>query len=408
VLLRWWHEKIRDKPFRPALEWLLVAWCTVVGLLGQWIKCCWHAAMRHPPPRPLHDISVQRLLCLRPDRIGDVVLLTPALVALREQFPSAEITLLVSEKARMLIEGHPAIDNVVTVRDDRVLDFWSDRHTLSHLRQQGFDVIIVFESVWSCALLAWWLGGIVRLGYDTQGTGFLFTHALPYPYRWEKCHQVVVNAQLVQALGCSETIATGPLSIRVSSVARSKALQWLESQGLGGTQPLVLIHPGSRSRFVQWAPTRFGVVAEWLHHETPACQMILCGPGEEAIVNRMRSALSFTPPVVQGLTIAEVAGLMSWCCLFIGNATGTTHLAAAVGPLAIMIIGGTHPLDCPERWRPWGEQHVVVHKRPMDVIGRETSRWLGPEGLDHITPADVIAVLQQHLQRLNVTSTKHD
>ncbi len=397
MLLRWWHEGVRDKPFRVVTERLLLAWCAALGWSGRCLTRLWHWLRRVPPPPALTQVAITSILCLRPDRIGDLVLLTPALSALRERFPQAAITLLASEKTRVLVDGHPDVDDVATVPGDRLLDFWRGRVTLHRLRERHFDVIIVFESVWNCAFLAWWLGGRVRVGYDEQGAGFLLTHALPYPYRQEKVHQVVVNAKLVVALGCSEATATGSLHIQVFPSVLEAARRWLEAHDVSSALPLVMIHPGSRARYNQWEPERFGAVAEWLHRETRTRLLILSGPGETAVVRQMRKVLSFEPAIVEGLPLEQVAALMSCCRLFIGNSTGTTHLAAAVGPLTVMIIGGTHPLDCPEHWGPWGGRHLIAHKRPREAIGRDTSRWLGPEGLRHIHPDDVIRLIRPHL-----------
>ncbi len=397
MLLRWWHEGVRYKPFRPLTERVLLGWCAVLGWSGRCLKQAWHGLRHLPPPPPLDRVAVHRILCLRPDRIGDMVLLTPALVALRKRFPDAAITLLASQKTQLLMEKYPAVDEVVVVPGDRLVDFWHGRAVLQRLRQQHFDVIIVFESIWNCAWLAWWLDGTVRLGYEEQGAGFLLTHALPYPYRREKAHQVLVNAQLAMALGCDEATATGPLYIPVSAPAREAARRWLQTRGLEASASLVMIHPGSRARYNQWELERFGRVAEWIHASTSAQLLVLCGPGEGEAVGRMQRVMSFAPTIVEGLPLDQVAALMSNCRLFIGNSTGTTHLAAAVGPVTTMIIGGTHPLDCPEHWGPWGRQHLIVHKPPLEAIGRNVSNWVGPEGLQHIQAEDVIKLIEPYV-----------
>ena len=239
MLLSWWHEGVRYKPFRPATERLLLAWCALLGWTGRGLKRLWHRIRRDVPPPALESLQVRQILCLRPDRIGDMVLITPALAALRERFPSAKITLLTSTKTFPLVREHPAVDEVQVISGDRLIDFWRGRQVLHQLHQRYFDVIIVFESVWNCALLAWWLGGTVRLGYDEQGAGFLLTHALPYPYRREKAHQVLINARLVMALGCSPTrmraitassIFGGRTSMRRGIFRRSRTLTVARSQ----------------------------------------------------------------------------------------------------------------------------------------------------------------------------------
>lgn len=405
MLLRWWHERIRYKPYRPVVEALLLMVCAVVGAIGQLLKALWRWLCHYPAPPPLTLVPRRTILCLRPDRIGDVVLLTPALMALRACCPEATITLLTSDYVRPLIEHHPAVDEAVSVPGDRLVDFWRGRALLRTLRQQRFDMILVFESVWSCALLARWLGGMARVGYDVQGVGWLFTHALRYPYRWQKTHQVRVDTRLVAALGCPQAATPGALHVPVSGAASERARTWLSQHGLNDGRPVFMVHPGSRARYTQWSSERFGAVANWLIQTTGGHLLILCGRGEEPLVSRMQQALSVAAHMIQGWSLTDVVGLMSYCALFLGNSTGTTHLASAVGPLTVMLIGGTHPLDCPERWRPWGERHLAVHKSPREIIGRDTERWLGAEGLDHIQPQDVIAALRQPVERLMTSRT---
>jgi ADP-heptose:LPS heptosyltransferase len=396
MALRWLRESVRWKPWRWVTEPGLEALCAAAGLAGARMTRAWRAARRIPPPPAVIPRTVRRVIVLRPDRLGDLVLTTPMLTALRACLPHARIIVVVAERYRAVIDGHPAVDDVVTVRSDGLCDFWRARSHLAALQTGEETCIIVNEISWPVSLLAWWLGGAYRIGYDSQGMGFLFTHALPYPYRRVKSHQVGVDLGLLKPLGCEPDLSTARLSVPVPPAARDRAAAWMRSRGLAPGRATVMIHPGSRSRYTQWAPERFGRVADWVQRETPHQLIVLCGPGERPTVDRMIARMASPPLVAKGLALPDLIGLISQCRYFVGNSTGTAHVAAAVGSIVVMVIGGTHPLDCPERWRPWGPEHAIVHRRPIDVLGRDDT-WLGWEGLAHITPEHVIQVLRGRL-----------
>jgi len=397
MALRRLRESVTWKPWRRVTEPALSALCAAVGWAGGKLTRAWRAVRRMPTPPAVIPRTIRRVIILRPDRLGDIILTTPMLSALRACVPQARVTVVVAERYQLILAGHPAVDEVVPVPGDSLKDFWRGRARLRALRSGEGTCIIAGEISWPSSLLAWWLKGEYRVGYDTQGMAFLFTHALPYPYRRVKTHQVEVELGLLRAFGCTSDPSEARLSVTVPQAARDAAAAWIRSRGLAAGRTTVMIHPGSRSRYTRWAPERFGQVGDWVQRETAAQLIVLCGPGERPVVDRMVARMASPPLLAEGLTLEVVAALIGHCALFIGNSTGTTHLAAAMGSCVVMVIGGTHPLDCPERWRPWGTGHLVVHRRPIDVIGREDNGWLGSEGLAHIRPDDVIQQLRGRL-----------
>jgi len=400
MTLRWLHESVTWKPWRPLTEWLLLIVGALIGCLGRWLKRRWQWFTSAPSPHPMNPQDIREIIVLRPDHLGDVILMTPMLVALQAWLPRAKITAVVSHTTSPLLTGHPAVDNVIAIRGDRLVDFWHSRCTLRTLRARPATCLLVCESSWPVALLAWWLRGTHRVGYDTQGRGFLFTVEVPDSSRRIKRHEVEANLRLAQAIGCPVDHASRQPTVVIPITAHTTAQQWVAAHQLSRERPIVMIHPGSRSRYTRWAPERFALVAEQFRQAIPAQLIVLCGRGERPLMTQILRRMSFHPIVAQGLSLTELGALMSLCALFVGNATGTAHLAAAVGTRVIMIIGGTHPLDCPERWRPVGEQHLIVHKSPREVLGRDTWNWLGPEGLAHIQPEEVVAAIRVQLTRV--------
>lgn len=395
MIFRYFHERVAWKPCRPFIERAGRWGCALIGFVGYGLRGLWRK-LRFFSLEPLNLASARHIIVIRPDRIGDAVLSTPALRALRDAFPRARITVIASVTIAPFVKSLSSVDEVVVVAGDRLADFWAARCQLKALQAPAADLIVVLQSAWPAGLLSWWLKGKHRLGFDLYGMGWLFTDAVAYPFLKRKTHQVEANLYLLKQAGIPVQAADVlKLEVPVTETGRAAAQQWLTAHEADETKPLLVIHPGSRSRYTQWPPQRFGVVADRLMEQGTYQLVVLCGPKEEPIVRQMTSAMKDKPLVASGLPLDTIIALLARCALFIGNATGTMHLASAVSRRVIAIIGGTHPHDCPERWGPWGKNHRVVHKTPEETIGRSTWDWVGPEGLRYIMPEDVLAAVKQ-------------
>lgn len=380
-----WLRRLREstvqRPFRRVFTLLRGGMYLGVGAATSCVVRLVTWGKRHDGWR--HDASVQRIVLLRPDRVGDVVLSIPAFQAVRQAFPSATVTAVVTPRTAPLLHNHPAVDSVLTIEGDGLWELWRSRVTMRRLRAIGCDLAIAFEASWACGLLAFLTGASVRLGWDFRGAGGFFTIRVPFQSTTVKTHEIDANLQLVRTLGIP--IPRRLPELHVSQEARDRLSQWWQQQGWPTTGVWILIHPGSRSAYTRWAPERFAAIADRLMDLPEAHVLLLAGQGETRLIQRVQSSMRHTPTIVQDLELEQMAALLERMHLFIGNATGTTHLAAYLGPCVIEIIGGTHPLDCPERWGVIGERHRIVHKRPEEAIGRPTETWVGPEGLAHIS-----------------------
>jgi len=335
-----------------------------------------------------------RIILVRPDRIGDLVLALPAFQALREHFPSARMTAVVTPRTAPLLAAHPAVDACVCVQGDGVMDLWRSRAALRQLRQMRAALAIGFQPSWACGLATYLTGATQRIGWDARGAGGFFTHPLPYRSARVKTHEIDANLQLVAELGCTASSRIPRLAATPS--ARQWVEQWWKEQQWPPADVWVMVHPGSRSAYTRWPLERFARVVDRLQGLADTHVALLEGPGEAPLIARVQSQLRVPPArVVRGLALPELMALLERMSLFIGNATGTTHLAAYLGPRVIEIIGGTHPLDCSERWGVLGAQHRIVRPKVDDIPASAANTWVGPEGLACISVDDVWAAVQE-------------
>ncbi len=385
--LQRWRESTVKRPGRRLVGWLRELVYAAIGMLTTVVVRLVSGS------RPVSSSAAPtRIILVRPDRIGDLVLALPAFQALREHFPSAWMTAVVTPRTAPLLAAHPAVDACVCVQGDRVMDLWHSRAALRQLRQMHAELAIGFQPSWACGLATYLTRAKQRVGWDARGAGGFFTRRLPYRSARVKTHEIDANLQLVAGLGCAASSRIPRLAATPS--ARQWVDRWWKEQHWPTTGVWVMMHPGSRSAYTRWPPERFAQLVDRLQGLADTHVALLEGPGESLLIARVQSQLRVPPArVVRGLALPELMALLERMRLFIGNATGTTHLAAYLGPRVIEIIGGTHPLDCPERWGVLGAQHRIVRPKADDIPASAMNAWVGPEGLARISVEDVWAAV---------------
>ena len=141
---------------------------------------------------PIDKSRIQRILVRATNWVGDAVMTLPALEAVRENFPHSFITVLAKPWVAPLVENHPAVDDVLVFNKSRGYP-WDVKETLrmaGRIRQEGFDMAVLFQNAFEAAFLAY-LGGVkYRVGYDTQARGLLLSHAVKKNAEIKGNHQV--------------------------------------------------------------------------------------------------------------------------------------------------------------------------------------------------------------------------
>lgn len=315
------------------------------------------------PPLPSGEELPSRVLVMRPDHLGDILLTFPALRLLRLGLPQAQITALVGPWARAALAGTADIDAVLTCPfpgfTRRPKGFpWAPyqllRQEARRLRQERFDVALILRpDHWWGALLAYMARIPSRIGYDVPECLPFLSQALPHqPDR----HHVEQSLNLVRALVGEGVPSPIELSFRTTleeeAFAREMAGQW------PGEGPLVLIHPGSGAPVKLWTPAGFGRVADALAEGYDARVVVTGGPGEESLVREVAHASGCSPHILMGATLGQMAALLRLSALAVGLDSGIMHLAVAVGTPSVHLYG---PVDRVV-FGPWGlaGKHVVI------------------------------------------------
>ncbi len=297
----------------------------------------------------------KKILVIQPDHIGDVLLATPMIHALRQRFPRAQIDAVIGEWAKPVLESNPDINRVYVInfRQFNRVHAKSSRQTKTFwkLRSNKYDLAVMGRSRNRLIrLFAWAIGAKQRIGFKVPGKDRLLTIKV-----WQNTpHESVVlrNLRLAERLGAD--IRQPELIWKITETEKQYAEQHLDKY----PRPMIGINPGAGTEAKRWPIARFAEVARKLQEKYGATIAITGSHADTSLAQKISSALVKPGIDVAGKTnLRQLAALVAQLDLYISNDSGPMHIAAAVGTPVIDLHSGT---DYPSMWRPWGAQHTVL------------------------------------------------
>ena len=337
------------------------------------------------------------MLAIRLDNLGDVLMTTPALGALRESLPDAHITLLASPGTACLQPHLQEIDDLIPYAAP-----WMKASAPSHavdavamirrLQSEGFDAAVIFTSFSQSPLAAAQLSQLagigLRLAHCHENPYQLLSDwiADPEPHQMVR-HEVQRQLDLVAAIGCRTTDTR--LRFAIDAASQLAAADRLKALGLGARsrRKWLVLHPGAS------APSRRYPAEQWsvLGDELVAamnCTLLWTGSGEEsALIQQIRAGMRHPGlSLANQLGLGEFAALLDVAPVLITNNSGPVHLAAALGTPVADLYALTNP-----QHTPWGTPHrVLFHPVPCGFCYRSICPELHHACLRNITPRSVV------------------
>jgi len=331
------------------------------------------AAGRGFPQSPV-TTPPRSILLIRPDHLGDMLFLTPALRALRAALPEARITVLAGPWGAGALRDNRDLDAVDVCPFpgfERSAPPPASRHGLWHpltpyrllaatahrLRSGAYDTAVVlrFDHWWG-AWLAAAAGVPRRIGYDLPETRPFLTESLPIT---QDRHEVEQNANLLAALAPGSDWSLGPTRFNLTGEDRDWARGWLTAHEVNAGEPLIAIHPGAGAAVKQWPAAAWTEVANGLCGAFGA-QIVLTGSSHEReLAQKISDKTGHRLLDAAGQTsLGQLAALMEQCELVLGSDCGPLHLAVAVDVPTIHLYG---PVSS-ARFGPWGDRsrHIVL------------------------------------------------
>jgi len=314
-------------------------------------------------------MNISNILIIRPDAIGDCILITPAITALRQKYPRAKITVLAQELTRDVFD----VDEVIT--------------DIKDLQGKKFDLSIHYYNEMPYALAALRAGIKYRLGDPSKfPVGLLYN--LKHRQNWRDItkHDVEQNILLLKPLGIEPPYPK--LNVPIDPEALKRVESLLQKNGIGPQDKIVGLHLSTGKGNKPWAPKNWAALAEYL---TKKGYKVVAS-GRELDQKLIKQAGDQIIDLSMQTNLKELIALTSKYSLFVSVDTGPFHIAAALGIPMVHI--STSKFALPLRWGPWQNRHVLVRKKSncdlfcLPAICKKTIC------ADEINPAEVISAVE--------------
>jgi lipopolysaccharide heptosyltransferase II len=340
--------------------------------------------------------EVRRVLVVRLRSIGDTVLATASLDALRRFLPDAQIDVLLESWVAPVLEGFDSVDNVITVERASTA---SRARAARRLRSMRYDVAYNLHGGTTATLLMRAAGARHRVGYSSYQYSRLLNHAAPPPSEiWgtAKTHSVEQQLALLGWTGVPVSDRP-PTRLVVTSEASRSVAERLKLAQVDESRPLALIHPAAAFETKQWATRNFARVAEDLSRRGFAC-VTIAAPNESRVIDTLRAEASVSIASFTDLSLPEVTALAARSRLFVGNDSGVAHIAAAVRAPSVVIFGSSNVAH----WRPWttAAAEVVREELPCQPCpGYTCGEFDAPECIRRVSIERVTAAIERVIEK---------
>lgn len=339
--------------------------------------------------------QVRRVLVIRLRSIGDTVLSTPSLVALRRFLPSAQIDILLEEWVAPVLNGVEMVDEIITVANSGAARL----KTARNIRQRRYDVVFNLHGGTTATFFTRATGAPHRIGFANYQYSFFHNHLFSSPVGfWDQ--EVLHSAEQQLAL-------LGFAGVPVSDRPRSRlavtreALDSIEKKVSIGS-PFALFHPTTAFATKRWAPENFARMAEYLAARGIK-RVVVSNRTETETVRQMEEASRVPLVTFDDLTLPEITALASRASLFVGNDSGIAHIAAAVGTPTVVIFGSSNR----DHWRPWTDapSEIVFERFECQPCPGYRCEVFGePRCIQSVTTEDVIAAIDRILSESEASS----
>ncbi len=290
--------------------------------------------------------------------LGDAVLTTPALGAVRAAFPASRIVLAAKPLVAELFLHHPDVDEIIVYeKDGRHAGAAGMLRMAAELRRRGIGRAILFQNAFDAALMAFLAGIPDREGYATDGRRMLLSRAVPATEEVLRLHHAEYYLHLVSELGISRP-ANPSMRLRVTGEERESMAARLADMGVPKGGRILGINPGAAyGSAKRWFPDRFAAAADALSEEWRSSVVLMGSVPEMPLSADIEAAMRRRPVNLAGkTTVRELMALLSLCGFLVTNDSGPMHIAAALGVPIAAIFG-------PTDWRttsPWtGKARIV-------------------------------------------------
>ncbi len=336
--------------------------------------------------------SVQNILVVRLDQIGDLVCSLPVFPVLKAKFPNAKITALVGEEGKVILEHNTFIDQIIVFRSN-----WFSRKkgmcpieffkTLSELRKTKYDLGFDLRGDLRNIILMMLAGVRHRVGYGIGGGAGLL-HQTPIYDR--SLHQVELNLRLITEEAPNRKDVKP--KIYLTPEEKEIAFKKLKALGVQKGMQLIAIHPEAGYPSKEWGEPKFKELIEKLITDSHTTVLIFGLSGARQIAEHFSSSKQVIN-LVGTVSLREMIAMLSHCHLFLGNDSGPSHIAQALGIPVVVLASGTNEYD---KWGIWADpSKILKHEVPCSPCHLRYCNVEGHPCLSQISSAQAFEAVQE-------------
>jgi len=340
-----------------------------------------------------HDL--RRILLVRNDRIGDLVLTMPAFEAAHRSWPKAHLTALVNPYAAPLLAGARIVDELLVVDPKENVGVLANR-----LKAMQFDAAIVFSTNTRNCLAVWLARIPQRVCWGCKPIGFLTGNRRVAVRRSHPpIHETDFTLAFVRRLGGSADVTGFLPRLEIDSATRERVAARIE-QDLGNRGPLFGVHPGNNHSAYNWPPSHYAQLVSRLAQHGRV--MVTGSPIERTLLDWIRGQL---PPNARNrvafytdFELPELAAALASQTALTVSSTGPMHMAGALGTPVVALFS-PHPAHVPAKWRPLGENHTILVAPYLKGEDPRVPPHRGTAVMSRIRIEQVLAANLQYAQR---------
>ncbi len=280
-------------------------------------------------------VPYRKILVRATNWVGDAVMSLPALRALREKFPGAEISILAKSWVADLYGREPFCDRLIPYDGHRLA-------AAKELKKYDFDCAILLQNAFEAAFIAFWARIPRRIGYARDGRSPLLTQAIPVPRKGEiPRHERFYYLELLRRAGILETMPENDL-IRLDGASAARQAGFQRFQQIGFNSPVGVSPGAAYGTAKRWLPERFAEAANRVAKETGSAVAIFGSKDERGLCDSVAAKIEVPVHNFAGETsLKEFIEMAAACRVYLTNDSGAMHIASALGIPTVAIFGAT-------------------------------------------------------------------
>ncbi len=296
----------------------------------------------------LKNSSKSKILIRAANWVGDAIMTTPVLRAVRKNYPDVHITILAKPWVAPVFYNNPNIDEILIYQDiDRHKKGIGTFRLIMDLREHKFDLAVLMQNAFEAALITFMAKIPERLGYNTDARGLLLNRCIKLDKALKKGHLIDYYRGIIK--GCGLKDDGRELDLLPDLKERELACNILKENNISLSEPVIGINPGATGGTAKrWFPDRFAETAKRLSDAFGVKIVIFGGPDDEKLGDYILKKSGEKCVNLAGkTTLRQAFALIEKCSLFITNDSGLMHAAAALNINQIAIIGPTDFIATP-------------------------------------------------------------